>query len=50
MGFLILDVAEGVGDHREGERDPSGGLRQRRRPQDDDAYRIVREALTLKAA
>jgi hypothetical protein len=22
MGFLILDVAEGVGDHREGERDP----------------------------
>ena len=24
-------------------RDPSGGLRQRRRPQDDDARRIVRK-------
>jgi hypothetical protein len=25
-------------------RDPSAGLRQMRRPQDDDAHRIVREA------
>jgi len=31
------------GEHRESGRDPSAGLRQRRRPQDDDAHRIVRK-------
>jgi hypothetical protein len=32
------------GEHRERSRDASTGLRQRRRPQDDDAHRIVRKA------
>jgi hypothetical protein len=28
----------------QGGRDPSAGLKQMRRPQDDDAHRMVREA------
>src|SRR5271167_3055742 len=32
-----------TGEHRECGRDPSDGLKQRRRSQDDDARRIVRK-------
>jgi hypothetical protein len=41
---INTEDTEETGEHREGGRDPSAGLRQRRRPQDDDARRFVRDA------
>jgi hypothetical protein len=41
---LTQRAQQNGGEHAEGGRDPSAGMRQSRRPQDDDVRRIVRDA------
>src|SRR5271154_4023413 len=41
---INTENTEKSGEHREGGRDPSAGMKQRRRPQDDDACPTVNNA------